>query len=93
MSEVTATVSVVPSREEMFEQVAMSLKLSEQLALVEDTHTPHPDAVKIFGMPSFGSVRWLIDQGMDCLVFDYLLMLTAGCSPKERVMLLALLFR
>ena len=46
MSEVTATVSVVPSREEMFEQaVAMSLKLSEQLALVEDTRTPHPDAV------------------------------------------------
>ena len=47
MSEVTATVSVVPSREEMFEQaVAMSLKLSDQLALVEDTRTPHPDAVK-----------------------------------------------
>ena len=47
MSEVTATVSVVPSREEMFEQaVAMSLKLSEQLALVEGTRTPHPDAVK-----------------------------------------------
>ena len=46
MSEVTATVSVVPSREEMFEQaVAMSLKLSEQLALVEDTRTPHPDVV------------------------------------------------
>ena len=47
MSEVTATVSVVPSREEMFEQaVAMSLKLSEQLALVEDTRTLHPDSVK-----------------------------------------------
>ena len=47
MSEVTATVSVVPSREEMFEQaVAMSLNLSEQLALVEDIRTPHPDAVK-----------------------------------------------
>ena len=47
MSEVTATVSVVPSREEMFEQaVAMSLKLSEQLALVEDTRPLHPDAVK-----------------------------------------------
>ena len=30
----------------MFEQaVAMSLKLSEQLALVEDTRTPHPDVV------------------------------------------------
>ena len=47
MSEVAATVSVVPSREEMFEQaVAMSLKLSEQLALVEDTRTSHPDVVK-----------------------------------------------
>ena len=46
MSEVAATVSVVPSREEMFEQaVAMSLKLSEQLAFVEDTRTPHPDVV------------------------------------------------
>ena len=46
MSEVTATVSVVPSREEMFEQaVAMSLNLSEQLALVEGTRTPHPDVV------------------------------------------------
>ena len=46
MSEVAATVSVVPSREEMFEQaVAMSLKLSEHLALVEDTRTPHPDVV------------------------------------------------
>ncbi|CUS52895.1 hypothetical protein MGWOODY_XGa1288 [hydrothermal vent metagenome] len=44
-------------------------------------------------MPSFGSVRWLIDQGMNCLVFDYLLVLAAGCSPKEWVMLLALLFR
>ena len=49
MSEVAATVSVVPSREEMFEQaVAMSLKLSEQLALVEDTRTLHPDAVNDF---------------------------------------------
>ena len=49
MSEVTATVSVVPSSEEMFEQaVAMSLNLSEQLALVEDTRTPHLDAVKEF---------------------------------------------
>ena len=47
MSEVTATVFVVPSREEMFEQaVAMSLKLSEQLVLVENTRTPQPDAVK-----------------------------------------------
>ena len=47
MSEVAATASVVPSREEMFEQaVAMSLKLSEQLTLVEDTRTLHPDAVK-----------------------------------------------
>ncbi len=47
MLEVAATVSMVPSREEMFEQaVAMSLKLSEQLALVEDTRTPQPDAAK-----------------------------------------------
>jgi len=31
----------------MFEQaVVMSFKLSEQLALVEDTRTLHPDAVK-----------------------------------------------
>ena len=47
MLEVTAAISVVPSSEEMFEQaVAMSLNLSEQLALVEDTRTPHPGAVK-----------------------------------------------
>ena len=38
---------MVPSHEEMFEQaVAMNFKLSEQLALVEDTRTPQPDAVK-----------------------------------------------
>ena len=38
---------MVQSREEMFEQaVAISLKLSEQLALVEDTRRLHPDAVK-----------------------------------------------
>ncbi|CUS54991.1 hypothetical protein MGWOODY_XGa304 [hydrothermal vent metagenome] len=39
--------------------------------------------LKIFGVPSFGTVCWLISQGMDCLVSDCLLMLTAGCSPKE----------
>ena len=47
MLEVTAAISVVPSHEEMFEQVvAMNFKLSEQLALVEDTRTLHTDAVK-----------------------------------------------
>jgi len=47
MLEVTAAISVVPSHEEMFEQaVAMNFKLSEQLALVEDTRTLYPDAVK-----------------------------------------------
>ena len=49
MLEVTATISVVPSHEEMFElAVVMSFKLSEQLAMVEDTRTLHPDAVKDF---------------------------------------------
>ena len=47
MSEGTAREVVDSICEEIFEQaVAMSLKLSEQLALVEDTRTLHPDAVK-----------------------------------------------
>jgi len=47
MSEVTATVSVAPSREEMVERaIAMIPKLAERAALVEDTRTIHPDTVK-----------------------------------------------